>query len=298
MDIGGGTSNLAWIRDGKILATGCLNVGGRLVKLDERGTITYVSPVLRGLTGLEPGQQPEVRELEALAELLTQALEMAAGLRPATELLNKLTTEHPFQFQPAAEGMVVSFSGGVADCIGQERQNFVFGDLGPILGKAIRKSRLCQSFILGEHTIRATVIGAGCHSTRLSGSTVFYRGISFPVRNLPVASVSDPTAQAVRAAVGIHDTTPILALPELSRLSYGALSNLAGELVKAVPQGPIYLSARQDMAKALGQALALRTDRPVLCLDRLELSQGSFLDVNPPVGPALPVVIKSLVFTP
>ena len=34
MDIGGGTSNLALIRDGKIERTGCLNVGGRLLKFD------------------------------------------------------------------------------------------------------------------------------------------------------------------------------------------------------------------------------------------------------------------------
>ena len=34
MDIGGGTSNLSFIKDGKILRTGCLNVGGRLVKFD------------------------------------------------------------------------------------------------------------------------------------------------------------------------------------------------------------------------------------------------------------------------
>ena len=31
MDIGGGTSNLAWIEAGKMVETGCLNVGGRLV---------------------------------------------------------------------------------------------------------------------------------------------------------------------------------------------------------------------------------------------------------------------------
>ena len=46
MDIGGGTSNLCLLEDGKLLATGCLNVGGRLLKLDENGTVTYRSPVL------------------------------------------------------------------------------------------------------------------------------------------------------------------------------------------------------------------------------------------------------------
>ena len=49
MDIGGGTANLALIRKGVIVKTGCLNVGGRLVKFREDGTIRYVSPVLEGL---------------------------------------------------------------------------------------------------------------------------------------------------------------------------------------------------------------------------------------------------------
>ncbi len=43
----------------------------------------------------------------------------------------------------------------------------------------------------GEETIRATVIGAGCHSTQLSGSTVFARDVRFPLQNLPVLALTD-----------------------------------------------------------------------------------------------------------
>ena len=39
MDIGGGTSNLALIEDGVITATTCLNVGGRLLKIDPDGRL-------------------------------------------------------------------------------------------------------------------------------------------------------------------------------------------------------------------------------------------------------------------
>ena len=46
-DIGGGTSNLALYSHGELAATGCLDVGGRLIKLDREGTVTYVSPVLK-----------------------------------------------------------------------------------------------------------------------------------------------------------------------------------------------------------------------------------------------------------
>ena len=51
MDIGGGTSNIALIRDGKIERTGCLNVGGRLLKFDGGGTITGAERIVRLKTG-------------------------------------------------------------------------------------------------------------------------------------------------------------------------------------------------------------------------------------------------------
>ena len=93
MDIGGGTSNLAWIENGKIVATGCMNVGGRLIKFDETCRITYVSPVLAELCKLKPGDTVTEQALEEVARMLTQALEMAAGLREPTELLEMLWTE-------------------------------------------------------------------------------------------------------------------------------------------------------------------------------------------------------------
>ena len=93
MDIGGGTSNLALIRDGKILRTGCLNVGGRLLKLDKSGEITYISPVLSGLIKWNVGDVLTQTAAGEVAELLVQALEMAAGLREPAQLLAHFLTE-------------------------------------------------------------------------------------------------------------------------------------------------------------------------------------------------------------
>ena len=87
MDIGGGTSNLSYIENGKILRTGCLNVGGRLVKFDQTGAITYLSPVLSRLCDLKIGEIPTESQLSQVVGLLVQALEMAADLRPQTALL-------------------------------------------------------------------------------------------------------------------------------------------------------------------------------------------------------------------
>ena len=54
-----------------------------------------------------------------------------------------------------------------------------------------------------------------------------------------------------------------------------------------------------DMAQALGQSLAARLGprRPILCLDRVKLTEGAYLDVAAPLGPAIPVVVKTLVLS-
>ena len=293
-DIGGGTSNYALIEDGTITKTGCLNVGGRLLKFDPAGRLTYVSPVLKKLCKLTAGDVPTQNQVTEVARLLVRGLEMVAGLEKPTELLNLLATEEAENrgnIQPVCDGnAVISFSGGVADCIERDYPVLEVGDMGPMLGKAIRESRLCRGvYRLGEETIRATVIGAGCHSAQLSGSTVYYRNVEFPMKNLPV--VTDP------AALARLDGPGVLSLPGVENPGYGQVSQLAEEITAAVPAGPILVGLEADMAKALGHCLALRVDagRPVLCIDRVGLQEGDYLDVGNPVGPALPVVVKTLV---
>lgn len=299
MDIGGGTANLALIEDGVITCTDCLNVGGRLIKV-EAGRICYISPVLEGLCGFSVGDSVTPDELEPIAEMLVHALEMAAGLRPPTELLAKLRTTELGQHPGChVQNAVISFSGGVADCIDTDHPPFAFGDMGPILGRAIRNSKLCQGpYRLGEETIRATVIGAGCHSAQLSGSTVFCQNMPLPIKNRPVVAISEPdlSVSAIRQKLSGQDTLSVLALPELDGLDYARIKALASVLSEAMP-APIIVSVEQDMAKALGQAIALC--RPegdsILCIDRIRLKNGDYLDVGNPIGPALPVVVKTLI---
>jgi len=297
MDIGGGTSNLALVEDGKILATGCLNVGGRLVKFDESHVITYVSPVLLGLSDLVIGEKASPEKLELLAALLVKALEMAAGLREAGPILEKLTTQGTFMTPPAGD-VILSFSGGVADCIGQDLPWDCFGDMGPVLGSAIRKSRLCAGkYLLGRETIRATVIGAGCHSAQLSGSTIFHRNVEFPMKNLPVLCPEGDIGAYLKQEIPKQESVPVIALTGLKKPGYAGIRELAELLAEAIPDGPVLICLEQDAAKALGQTLALllSPDRPVLCIDRVRLSPESYLDIGAPTGPALPVVVKTLV---
>ena len=304
MDIGGGTSNLAWIEEGKIQATGCLNVGGRLIKFDENRRVTYVSPVISKLCKLKPGDPVTELDLQPVAELLTQALEMAAGLREPTELLEQLWTEEVGEKRAAVGGKdpVLSFSGGVADCIQRDLPWTEFGDMGPILGRTIRASRLCQGeYRLGDQTIRATVIGAGCHSAQLSGSTVFYRNVTFPMKNLPVAKVEDgfDPGKISETLTQQEADRVVLALPGIQAPAYDQVKAMASAIAEGFGSQPVIVALEQDMAKALGHALALvlPPDREILCIDNVRMDAQSYLDVGAPVGYALPIVVKTLILS-
>ncbi len=306
IDIGGGTSNLARLEKGKVTAVGCLNVGGRLLKLDPTGRISYVSPVLKSIISHKEGDTLTYQQAMQIAKMLAGILEMAAGKREKDALFSRFITPGT---QPVdADGdLVVSFSGGVADCIGKDVPWLSYGDLGPLLGSAIRESRLCSGqYRLGSQTIRATVIGAGCHSTQLSGSTVFVKDTQLPMKNLPVAQLTQAeqalTGDALSACIqkkleGL-DRWGVLYLPGWNAPDYETVTQAADAISRAVGQRPCYIALREDMAKALGHALALRLPEgtPCLCIDGVHIPPQSYLDVGAMVGPAIAVVVKTLVF--
>ena len=303
IDIGGGTSNLALCREGKVVATGCLNVGGRLLKFSENGVITYVSPVLKALIPYKVGDAITQTQAQEVANMLASALEMAAALREKDGLYEKLLTPEAKELE-VTEDVVLSFSGGVADCIEKEMPWLSYGDLGPLLGRAIRSSRLCAGeYRLGSHTIRATVIGAGCHSTQLSGSTVFLQNVRLPLQNLPVAVISEQEqegelASLIRQRLESLEEWGVVALPGWNAPSYYRVTALADAIAQAVGDRPCYIALQEDMAKALGHALALRLPpgAPCLCVDRVQIPADSYLDVGRSVGPAISLVVKTLIY--
>lgn len=296
IDIGGGTSNYAWLLDGNIVKTGCMNVGGHLAVFDERGYVTALSPILEGLCSWQVGDPVTEDMAMSLARKLTEALEAAAGLRAPTALFEQLKTRESPQpdWEPAEPNCIVSFSGGVADCIENGHPWLAFRDLGPVLGRAIRESRLCRgAYRLGAETIRATVIGAGCHSAQLSGSTIFQQGVTLPLKNLPVLPLLPGRGEGLE----IPEQTPVYDLSGCPVSGYAQLAELAGHIARHCRSRPLMLCMEQDMARALGQLLALQlgANTGILCLDRVRIPQDSYLDIGAPVGPALPVVVKTLI---
>lgn len=307
-DIGGGTSNLALFDpEGKLLDTGCLNVGGRLLKFDDRGAVTYVSPVLQQIN---VGDTATPQSLAPVIDTLVQALEEAAGLRPVTGCLHKFITDKTVRLPDAP--VVISFSGGVADLIEKREENWLrYGDLGVLLGRAIRASKLCENtFTFGSQTLRATVVGAGSYSTELSGSTVTCSHAVFPLQNLPAVTLSEQEeraapaelSRAIQRKLDLYEGEPVaLSFKGIQSPPYGEIIRLAEGIALGLTVRPLVIAMEHDMAKALGQALCCRLGRetPIVCLDGLHVPEGSFLDVAAPVGggTAVPVVVKTLAFS-
>lgn len=307
-DIGGGTSNLALFDRGKLLSTGCLDVGGRLVKIKD-GAIVYVSEKVRSaFPELTVGAPATEEKLQRVADAMAEALLEAGGLKPPGKWLEHFITHKTAELR--VKPTCFSFSGGVADCIwSPPGDDFAYGDTGPILGKTIRRrfEEVGARLLQGAETIRATVVGAGSHATELSGSTIFYQNITFPLKNLPV--VRPDTLDDLPSALALFNdedgVNPVcVALRGIENPGYEELCALAGELIAGlrplINKGePLVVAVETDMAKALGQRLAGELPGgKILCVDAIHAAQGSYMDVMAPAygGTVLPVVIKTLAF--
>ena len=306
-DIGGGTSNLAlYDENGDLADTGCLNIGGRLLKLSPQGEVIYVSPVLEGLDVPKAGERVMPHRLQALLEQMVEVLEQAAGLRPKTKDLDRWVTDRLPRLPDIKP--ILSFSGGVADLIaGQENNWLAYGDIGVLLGKTIARSALCrQEHVIGAETIRATVVGAGSYATELSGSTVAYTDVSFPMHDIPAVVLTpeqeqlppEDLAAVIRQQRSVHSGPVALSLEghvqtyeDLTRLADGIQAGMEGSV-------PLIVVLEQDVGKALGQAMS-RPGIPLICLDGLHVPRGSYLDIAAPAagGAAVPVVVKTLAFS-
>ncbi len=124
---------------------------------------------------------------------MVKYLEVSVGLSEQDEYFDYIITNKTIELKEKIT--CISFSGGVADYIYNEHScddYFKYGDVGILLGEAIKNSRLCRDLRLLKslETIRATVVGAGSHTTEISGSTITYTQDSFPMKNLPIIKLS------------------------------------------------------------------------------------------------------------
>ncbi|MDR1903340.1 MAG: ethanolamine ammonia-lyase reactivating factor EutA [Treponema sp.] len=325
LDIGGGTTNIAVFENGEDRAAGSLDVGGRVIRI-AGGKIRSVSAAAAAVAawkgmGIAVGDPADEKILGRVCGAMAEVLDMAMGFRKRESIFETLRTSGSAYFAIPAKPDGIFLSGGVADAVYTAHDDaFAYGDIGVLLGRALRQSALCtrSRLLRGGETIRATVVGAGSYTVNLSGSTIFYRGNVFPLKNLPVLRLSDaeeracyrgengPLADRMVWFLSQHDTKlPALAFAGERNPGYGELNAAAGVFARTAAavlgQGvPLVIVTEQDTAKALGQLISVRLEenRPLAVLDSIHAGDHTYIDVGMPLmgGIAAPVVIKTLIF--
>ena len=317
IDVGGGTTKVSLIKNGRILATTAVNIGARLVAHNSANEIVRLEKSGR-------------RFLAALGESVDLGAKVSSDLRSALArrmahiLFDALSDGTPpwdgFFVIPALGSLpridAILFSGGVAEYI-YAREAAAFGDLGPDLGREIRNEAARRGFEIIEagEGIRATVIGASQYTVQLSGETIFVpETFVLPVRNLRVFVVAitwqAPVAQRVQNVVTelmrardpeVRGNPFVLAFSTPPFIGYGAVHEMAQGIDAAFAylapvDRPQALVFNQNVGQVVGGTLAAKWNMP--CIDEVNLSELDFIDLGNVVADEgfVPVVIKSLAF--
>jgi ethanolamine utilization protein EutA len=321
-DIGGGSSNLAISKEGQVLSTSCIAVGGTLLTLDAQHRISRLADPARlimnhlGLNYL-PGDLIPEEDLERIATTMSEVLiEVMTG--PAkTSLAKKLMMTDSLDFPGNVDEYV--FSGGVSEFI--YGGNGSYQDMGQILATKIHSlaPKLESPVVEPVNKIRATVIGAGAYSLSVSGSSGFMDNrFTLPIRNIPVLRVDvEHTKLSVAHVVSRvnmsfrrHDLVEgqeIVALyfRDPVRVNYPELELFAKSIETALPNTiakglPIILIFEKDIACSVGNVMRRETGLKtnLLSLDELSLNDGDWIDISEPLvdREVFPVTVKSLVF--
>jgi ethanolamine utilization protein EutA (predicted chaperonin) len=326
IDIGGGTTKLGLVDNGKVIATAAVHIGGRLLVV-ENGKIVRLDPAGKhhakraGFSFAREGTATAA-ELQKVADGMADALVAAVTARPLPHDIAHLYLTDPIGELGRIDG--VMFSGGVGEYI-YEREARDFGDLGAELGRAIR-ARIAHGALpwpvlpAGE-CIRATALGASEYSVQLSGntSTISAPGQLLPRRNLqvvqppfvPAESIdAEQLAQAIKShitAFDLDDTDRDIALalrwtglptyPRLAAFADGIKRGLADRIARKLP---LYIMLDGDVAQTLGHILRdeLNVDSELLVIDGVVLWDFDYIDLGRIRMPSytVPVTIKSLVF--
>lgn len=325
VDIGGGTTKLALIDKGVVLALQAFAVGGRLIAQDAEGAWTRFDDSVQIIAKQEgwPTDAAALADEEARKKYAYRLAKVAAdyvlGVRKDA-LGEELALTEPLPTEPRPTAF--TFSGGVAEYIftHEERE---YGDI----AKHLAHELTSQLYERGEaplidpgQRIRATVIGASQFTVQVSGKTIYLPDPdALPVHNIPVVrpkidlsgEVDEAgMASAIREAVSNMDMEPTqrLALaftwegdPEYSRLAAAGRAIVAALAPGGKRSDLLVLMIDGDIGKTMGRLLREELELPgkLVSIDGVQLQELDFVDVGELIDPpgVVPVVIKSLLFS-
>jgi ethanolamine utilization protein EutA len=327
VDIGGGTCKIAVVQGGKVVDTCAVEVGARLVAMDENGVINRLEDTALKIAkmagvNLALGGTMSDDDKDKFSRVLCDSLFAVMERGALSPQVQSLLLTPNLEF--SAPIHAVMFSGGVSEFVyGYEKRNL--GDLGVQLGKKVR-ARANQ---LGggnvplrpaEVRIRATVIGASQYTVQVSGNTIYLSHPEMlPLRNLQVVTPQFEQTEAITAGeikgaveralqrFDAQDTERAVALairwelgpayPLIRTLAEGVVGAMKGHIDDGQP---LVLVFDADIAKLMGNIIEreLIPGAGIISIDGIDLKDFDFIDIGQelPDAKAVPVVIKSLIF--
>jgi len=326
IDIGGGTTKLAIIENGKILETAAIYIGGRLLVIDENYKIVRLDPGGRAIAknvgfSIEIGDLITNEQLEKMTNWMANAVFKVIFNDQTFSETNSFYLTPKLTKLQNIDGII--FSGGVGEYV-YEKEDRDFGDLGRLLGKEIRNIVNSNNFPYpvyeAKECIRATVIGASEHSMQVSGNTIFITDFDLlPKNNLQVLRPNyqftpEIDAKEVSSSIKSHferfdliegEKDVALAFSWIGVPAYERINNFAKGIFDAMSSTielgkDIIIILDGDIASTLGHILKdeYELNNDVIVIDGIELKDFDFIDIGKVLYPSgtVPVTIKSLLF--
>lgn len=325
IDIGGGTTKISQIQDGRVLESMIITVGARLVVVDDQSHVIRVEPEILPFAeqlGIDVtlGSKLGLASRRRLADLMAEAVVTAASGRPARAGNTGASVVIEGELDPSIEPARTVYSGGVAEYI-RGAENREFGDLGPYIADSLtaHAGQVPPVDRADRNGIRATVAGASQNSVSLSGNTVHIgEAPSLPLTNLPVVraelGAGDLDATAVRSAIDhaakLRELDPARpaalmlgwhgppAYANLRALADGVAASLVG-VTAVAGETTLVVIIDNDVSALVGRIL--RDELGItdcIVIDGIDLSELDYVDLGRQRQPAgtVPAIIKSLLF--
>jgi ethanolamine utilization protein EutA len=327
VDIGGGTTKFALVRNGHVIHNAALAIGGRLVAFDDEARITRIEePALRiaddSSVKLKLGEKLADADRDRLVATMAEALLQSIRQAPQRGLTADLALTPWLPAKPAPE--VNTLCGGVAEFV-YGRESADHGDLGRPLAEALvaalNEGEVPYPVYDPGQGIRATVVGASQFTVQVSGNTILVSDPDIlPLRNIPVIrphlhldgefSAETVSAQIARslARFDMVEGEEIVALAlrwqgeplhaRLHRLATGICAGMARTLRDGKP---LIVMMDGDVGRTLGRILRHELDvaSSVISIDGLQSKDFDYVDIGAVIRPTnvVPLIIKSLLFS-